>query len=134
MAGRGPAPKSTALVLVENGGKLPRKAQRARAKTEPMATPGVREPPPYLTADQRAVWANVVADAPGGVLCRIDTDTLAHFVVMVDAQNSNCRRFNEAGADPFSKQGKSALAAVRMLAPLIRQWVAEYGFTPAARA
>jgi hypothetical protein len=87
-----------------------------------------------LTAAQRAVWANVMADAPGGLLCRIDTDTLAHFVVMLQAQHDNARRFNASGADPGSKAGAAALRAMKVLSPHIKAWCIEFGFTPAARA
>jgi hypothetical protein len=121
-------------VLVENGGKLRRKQQRARAAIEPQATIGVRPVPDYLTGSQRALWADLVADSPAGLLCRIDTDGLAAFVVMLDAQHALQRRYNEAGADPLSEAGAVCLRQMRLNWAHVRQWLIEYGFTPAARS
>lgn len=81
---RGRRPKPTSLHKLE-GTFNP---TRHRRKGEPVA-PGILDEPPFdLTDSQTAIWQECLANAPAGMLKRIDKKVLAVFVEAADRHNT----------------------------------------------
>src|SRR5215471_5589190 len=136
----GPAPKPTALRLVEAGGKLRTRFKR-RAEAEPKPVGPLGEPPGYLTHDQLVVWFRLEASAAPGLLTASDRDLFESFVILAEAKERLCRKFNaEAGeilrASP-DNPGRLVLVATlreyKRITEQLRVLSHEFGFTPAAR-
>lgn len=74
---KGQKPKPSMIKELEgNRSKLGRAHLRPDARGI-----GVPRPPVYLTADQRALWADIVASLPVGLLSRADEQVLERMVV-----------------------------------------------------
>ena len=136
----GPAPKPTALRLVEGGGKL-RAVYRRRAKGEPRPREALGEPPAYFKRDQLQVWFRLEAGAPAGLLTAVDREIFEAFVVITAAREKLCKQFlednrkiliespddkNRLILDPYLREYRRFSEQLRVLAQ-------DLGFTPAAR-
>jgi phage terminase small subunit len=100
-----------------------------------------RMAPAWLTDDQRALWADVLADAPRDLLRRIDASLFANYIELMDrhAKAVVAQRALDHGAKlPFLANGKKGV----MISPYIRiinhcvilmaRLQSEMGFTPGA--
>lgn len=137
---RGRKPKPTHLHVVENTLNSTRHAARA---AEPVAVGDLFEPPDWLTEEQRVGWTYAVANAPRGVLRRIDRSVLAVWVVAEDLHRQACmmQAKLDAGAKmPLllkTKGGQAMqspyLSVINRQAMIMLKAAAEVGFSPASR-
>jgi P27 family predicted phage terminase small subunit len=132
---RGDKAKPTGLRVLRMTGKEAEKLIRRQ-----VSTPGpLADPPEWLTADQKAAWAYVIANAPRDILKRIDKSVVAGFVVAEDLHRQACLEISRSAL--LIKSPKQALPMQNpYLAIANRQFVlmqraaSELGFTPCSRA
>ena len=134
-------PKPTPLRLVEQGGKM-RGRYVARAKREPKGKLGLPPPPVHLNAEQKAIWARLVADSPDGLLERADADLFEGYVVLLQMRNQACRALNTTTNNQIlmrSTEHNRAhivnpyLKEYRRLTELLRPIQNDLGYSPVAR-
>ncbi len=131
MPGRKRTP--TALKLVTgNPGK------RALPKNEPKAKGGVGAPPKWMSPLQKEIWKETVADAPAGVLAKIDSKTLLTFVLAAAEQQEAAQMTAERGLTLTTGNGNEIQApwvgTMNRAALIVLKAAAEMGFTPASRS
>ena len=147
MATRGAKPKSTAAHALE-GTFHPTRHGRRRAVKMPTGR-GLREPPSHLTALQKELWREVIADAPLDVLARIDQATIAAYVMayarLIEAnlaQQKHERWCSEQTPpqDPLLFETKSGnviqspyIGMINRATDKISKLAGEMGFTPVSR-
>lgn len=115
-----------------------RRAEKLTKKITP--TPGpLLEAPADLTAAQRADWDYVIANAPRGVLRRIDRMVLTGFILAVDVQRRAARAM--ADSQLLVKSPKQEVPMQNPYLPIfnkqninILRIASELGFTPCSRA
>ncbi|MFH5927141.1 hypothetical protein [Roseomonas xinghualingensis] len=111
MAIGGRKPTATHLkVVTGNPGK------RALNKDEPQAAGELGSPPPGWTADQKALWWEVVNSAPAGVLTGSDR-------LLVELAVRNLANVRSAGTELTAAQSAE-----------MRRCLGEMGMTPSERA
>lgn len=132
MKGRKPQP--TALKLARgNPGKRPLPA------SEPKFTSAAGEPPAWLSDGGRAIWFRVVPELKSlGLLTRVDEESLATYCEASDVFARASKQLQVDGltiVDPQSGAMKKHPAATvaSAAAATIRQFAAEFGFSPSAR-
>lgn len=134
MATPGRKPKPTHLkVLAGNPGKRPLPAN------EPKPKPVAPDPPAWLDREARALWKEIGPELERlGLLTAVDGPAFAmlltHYVLAVKA----ARRIKKDGILSVDEQGVTrkhpASQIVRDHSAAFRQYVAEFGLSPAARA
>jgi phage terminase small subunit len=93
-----------------------------------------------MTERQREIWAGILADAPHGLLRRIDRQLLVNYVELVErherAAIAQRQVDNAAGTAPLlSRIGISPyLKIMNHCVMLMSKLQSELGFTPSARA
>jgi P27 family predicted phage terminase small subunit len=137
----GRKPKPTALRIVESGGKM-RTRYKDKARTEPVAKPGLPAAPEDFTAEQLSIWQRIEASAPPGLLTEVDGDLIVSYVVSLAARNECVRLFNKTkGA--ILVHGRDRGAPAWVTNPLLRelrrlntdllQMQCQLGYSPASR-
>lgn len=131
---RGRKPKPTHIKLVEgNAGK------RALNKREPVPDGDLCDAPGWLTDDQKDGWAYAIANAPSGLLKRLDRSTLAVWVVAEDLHRQASIAVGKFGLITKSPtKGEPMqnpyLPIINRQAQLMLKSAAELGFTPSSRS
>jgi P27 family predicted phage terminase small subunit len=138
---RGPAPKPTALSLIDSGGKLGTAARR-RAKHEAQVLDALGDPPEGFTDAQREAWLSISRRAPLGLLTSADREVFSGFVVTAALRAQTLALFNRSGGSVLVRDAHHDNTLV--LNPLMREYRrmteqlrllgGELGFSPAARA
>lgn len=130
---RGRKPKPTHLRLLEgNAGK------RGINKTEPKPSGALVEPPGDLPAAAAPFWNQAIADAPGGLLRRLDLRVLAIWSIAAWLHSEAARVVATSSTFVQSKEGTiyqhPALAVLNKQAHIMLKAAAEMGFTPSSRS
>ncbi len=129
---RGRKPSSTHLKLVKgNPGKRPVN------DAEPVPKGDLFEPPVQLTDSQREIWSHAIADAPVGLLKKLDASVVLTWVVACDLHRQATAEvarhgmvIQGAGA-PYQNPHLSILNRQAMI--MIRA-AEQLGFTPSSRS
>jgi P27 family predicted phage terminase small subunit len=131
---RGRKPKPTALkVLTGNPGKRPLPAN------EPVPETAVPEPPEHLTDEARLEWFRIAAELEAlGLVTRPDRAALAAYCQAwgrwVEAEE-NLRKFGVIVKSPNGYPMQSPFLAIANKAmEQMRQFLTEFGMTPASRS
>jgi phage terminase small subunit len=137
----GRPPKPVQLHKIEGTYQPSRHAGRA----DPLAAPGDRKgkrPPSRMDEAQRKLWHEVLADAPPGVLRRIDAVLFANYVELLDRYRrllAAQRQLDRAQPMPFLVKAKDGVVVSPYLRPLnhciflLTRLAGEMGFTPVSR-
>lgn len=130
MRGRKPTP--THLKLLEgNPGK------RAINKAEPQPVGNLHDAPEWLTDEQKANWTYAIANAPAGLLKRLDRAMLTMWVIAEDTHRDAAVRLQKAGSVVRTRNGEAAqnpyLSIVNRQAAVMVKLASEMGFSPASR-
>lgn len=137
----GPAPKPTALSLIDTGGKLGTAARR-RAQHEAQVLDALGDPPEDFSEVQGAAWVAIAKLAPVGLLTSADREVFSGFVVTAALRAQALSLFNRSGGNVLVRDTHHDGALV--LNPLMREYRrmteqlrtlgSELGFSPASRA
>lgn len=130
---RGRKPKPTHLKLIEgNPGKRPIN------DAEPVPPGALDEPPPNLTDAQRASWAYAIANAPAGLLRRLDRGLLRVWVVADCLHAEATEKLQTTGLLVKTPSGMPMqnpyLPIINRQAQVMTKAAAELGFTPSSRS
>lgn len=139
MGRRGPAPKPTALKLLQgNPGK------RSINKNEPQPKSGVPRCPAWLDGEAKVCWKRMVPLLSAmGVLTLIDADALANYcdtwsrwkraVLFLQKKGDVYTIKDEDGKVKYIQQ-LPQVAIARNLLAVLNRYQQEFGLTPAARS
>lgn len=139
MGRRGPAPKPTALKLLQgNPGKRPIN------KNEPQPKAGIPRCPSWLDDEAKACWKRIVPQLDGmGVLTLIDADALTNYcetwsrwkkaVLFIQKNGDVYVQKDESGMIKYIQQ-LPQVAIARNLLAVLNRYQQEFGLTPAARS
>lgn len=130
MRGRKPTP--THLKLLEgNPGK------RAINRAEPKPEGNLFDAPEWLTDDQRDGWAYAIANAPAGLLKRLDRAMLTMWVIAESLHRDAAMKVVKSGSVVRTRNGEAAqnpyLSIVNRQAAVMVKLASEMGFSPASR-
>jgi P27 family predicted phage terminase small subunit len=135
MGKRGPAPKPTALRVLQGG-----HPERVNLK-EPVPSDRPIEAPAYLDADARAVWDRVVPDLiRQGVMTHWDSDCMAVYVTAIVHHRRAVDLVNQTNVLIAASGGHKtivkhpAMQIIRDQAAVIKSFAQQFGLTPAARS
>lgn len=136
---RGRPPKPVQIHRLEGTYRPDRHSERA----EPVAAGllAQMQPPAWMTERQREIWGEIIADAPYGILRRIDRQLLVNYVELVarheraviaqrqvdDAAETAALLSRNGGISPYLK-------IINHCVMLMAKLQTEMGFTPTARA
>jgi P27 family predicted phage terminase small subunit len=130
---RGRKPKPTHLRLLDgNAGKRPVN------ESEPVPRGDLRDPPDWLTDDQKEGWRYALDAAPAGMLKRLDRSTLAIWVVAEDLHRQASIAVGKFGlitksANKGEPMQNPYLPIINRQAQIMLKAAAELGFTPSSR-
>ena len=134
MAGRGPAPKPTALRALEGT-----RDKRPGAKAEPRPASASAPPnaPRWMSEPAKAEWRRVAGELHRlGLLTRVDTSALAAYCETYAMWQKAQAKVNEGGltyeTDTIRRVVPEAKLALELVSTM-RALMAEFGLTPAAR-
>lgn len=109
-------------------------------QAEPKAPGVLAEAPAWFTENQKAGWAYAIANAPAGVLGRIDQSVLAVWVVAEDLYRQAVEKVSAPGSGLIIKSPSKGepmqnpwLAIVNKQAQILIKAASELGFSPASR-
>lgn len=129
---RGRKPKPTHLkVLQGNPGHRPLNDM------EPKPVGDLTEPPGWMSNSQKEIWQQAIANAPKGLLKKIDSSILEIWVVAYDAHKWAAQQLKSTGL--LTRSSKNAIIASPLEGIMNRQAAkmlkaaSELGFSPAAR-
>lgn len=130
---RGRKPKPTHLRLLEgNAGK------RGINKDEPKPTGALVEPPGDLPAAAVPFWNQAIADAPGGLLKRLDLRVLAIWSIAAWLHSDAASQVATSSTVVRTQGGNiiqhPSLAILNKQAHIMLKAAAEMGFTPSSRS
>lgn len=133
MGKRGPAPKPTALRLLEGA------RERDVNRNEPIARSGRIEPPAGMSDDVRVIFDYVVDELEHmKIASPADRDSIACYAEAVDKHRKASAVLAKSPVLIKGIHGgmvrNPALAVQRDAAQMIRQFAQEFGLTPSARA
>lgn len=104
----------------------------------------LKEPPEWLTPSQREIWIRCLADAPEGLLKRIDGALLETYVTSLDMYRTACQmqaRLDATGLPLLVQSPKVGalvqspyLPIINRQAVILKHLAAEMGFSPTARS
>jgi P27 family predicted phage terminase small subunit len=134
---RGRKPKPTAVHKLEDSLRPGRHAER---ELEPKAPGELAEAPAWFTENQKIGWAYAIANAPAGVLGRIDRSVLAVWVVAEDLHRQAVEKVTGPGGGLIVRSPSKGepmqnpwLAIVNKQAQILIKAASELGFSPASR-
>lgn len=131
---KGRKPKPTHLRILEgNPGKRPLN------ENEPLVVGDLHMAPDWLSDSQREGWTYAIANAPAGLLKRLDQSVLVVWVVAEDLHRQASQAVTKFGllakspvkGDPMQNP---YLAILNRQAQLMLKAAAELGFTPSSRS
>lgn len=129
---RGRKPKPTFLKLVQGnpGG-------RAINHDEPQPDGDLVEPPSFFSPRQRIIWQECIANAPPGMLKRLDFAALQVFVVACENHELAAAKVTELGQ--MVKVGKGVghnpyVSIMNNQAAIMLKASADLGFSPSSRS
>lgn len=131
---RGRKPKPTWLkVVAGNPGKRPLNVD------EPMPAGNLVDPPEWMTEAQKAGWQYAIANAPPGLLKRLDLSVLSVWVVAQDLHRDAAEKVAKYGAVIKAPNTgvpiqSPYVAVLNKQAALMMKAAAEMGFTPSSRS
>lgn len=131
---RGAKPKPTHLKLIAgNPGK------RSLNRNEPKPQGDLHDPPDWLTDEQKAGWAYAIANAPVGLMKRLDRSALTAFVVAEDLHRQATQavaKFGLITKSPIKGEPMQNpyLPIINRQAQIMLKAAAELGFTPSSRS
>ncbi len=132
MGKRGPAPKPTALRVIEGN-----RGHRPIAKNEPKPTPILPTRPAWLLPEAKREWSRVVAElAQMGILTLVDRAALAAYCQAYARAVEAERAIRKKGLTFTMKgyiQQRPEVAIANRAWQMVRAFASEFGFTPAAR-
>lgn len=130
MRGRKPTPTHLKL-LTGNPGK------RAINKAEPMPAGNLHDAPDWLTESQKEGWTYAIANAPLGLLKRLDRAMLTMWVVAEDLHRDSAQKVAKVGAIVRTRSGETTqnpyLSVMNRQAAVMVKLASEMGFSPASR-
>jgi P27 family predicted phage terminase small subunit len=129
----GPRPKPTYLKLLAGN-----PGHRPLPENEPEPDGDLLDPPAYLNARAQAIWRDHIANAPKGLLKKLDTNALERFCVAKERWENAYERVCEAGSIiSVGQRGQFAhnpfLSVMNQQSQRMREASDELGFSPAAR-
>lgn len=131
MAGR--KPKPTALKLIQ--GTL--RKDRANMR-EPKPSGDLLEPPTYFSTEQSEVWNYAIANAPKGLLKRLDISILEIWVTAYVTYRESALKVKQLGQVIKSPSGypivNPYLSNMNKQASIMMKASSEMGFTPTSRS
>jgi P27 family predicted phage terminase small subunit len=131
---RGAKPKPTHLkLLAGNPGKRPLN------RNEPKPQGDLHDAPDWLTDEQKAGWTYAIANAPAGLMKRLDRSALTAFVVAEDLHRQATVAVGKFGLITKSpSKGEPMqnpyLPIINRQAQIMLKAAAELGFTPSSRS
>lgn len=131
---RGAKPKPTHLkLLAGNPGKRPLN------RNEPQPQGDLHDAPDWLTDEQKACWTYAIANAPEGMLRRLDRSAMTAFVVAEDLHRQASIAVGKFGLITKSPtKGEPMqnpyLPIINRQAQIMLKAAAELGFTPSSRS
>lgn len=130
---RGRKPKPTHLRLLEgNAGK------RAINKAEPKPSGALVEPPGDLPSAALPFWTQAIADAPAGLLKRLDLRVLVVWSIAAWLHSDAAKQVATSSTVVQTKDGNiiqhPSLAILNKQAHIMMKAAAEMGFTPSSRS
>ena len=130
---RGRKPKPTHLKVIEgNAGK------RRLNRSEPKPTGRLVEPPADLPRQAVPFWTQAIADAPAGLLRRLDLRTLAIWSIAAWLHSDAAKALATSASVVQTKAGNiiqhPSLAILNKQAAIMLKAAAEMGFTPSSRS
>jgi P27 family predicted phage terminase small subunit len=140
--GGGPKPKPTVLHKLHGTYNV---TDHRRREREPVAagTPAELGTPAWFEAEHRSEWAQLLRDAPAGVLARIDAAVLEHYVelrVRYRLAVLSQRALDRGAALPLLTTTANGVAisqyvhVIDKCVLLMTRLQAEMGFTPSSRS
>ena len=133
MGRRGPAPRPTALKVIEgNPGKRPLNTR------EPKPRPVAPKPPPWLDRDAKREWRRVAPELERlGLLSHVDMAALAAYCQAFSRWAAAERIIAQEGLTCRGAMGgmvqRPEVLIARQSMQLIKQFAGEFGLTPAGR-
>jgi P27 family predicted phage terminase small subunit len=128
----GPRPKPTHLKLLQGN-----PGHRPLPVDEPMPDGALVEPPAHLNAIQQRIWRESLANAPEGLMRRLDSNVLARFCVaqsIFEDANEKVTRLGSIVNGPGNvPMHNPYLSVLNRQSGIMRQCSDELGFSPAAR-
>lgn len=130
---RGRRPKPTLLKLM-----LGNPGQQRMNMNEPLPAANIviRDPPDWLTPNQRIMWTVYAHNAPAGLLKKLDQMTFAVWIVAADTYKRAAQALaaeQENGKDMVGTRARRLQTVVNTQAEILRRYSTELGFSPAAR-
>mgnify|MGYP000896210076 FL=1 len=131
---RGAKPKPTHLkLLAGNPGKRPLN------RNEPRPQGDLHDAPEWLTDEQKAGWTYAIANAPAGLMKRLDRAALTAFVVAEDMHRQASVAVGKFGLVTKSQtlgvpMQNPYLPIVNRQAQIMLKAAAELGFSPSSRS
>lgn len=118
-------------VVTGNPGKRPFNGR------EPKPVGALKEPPTWMSAEQKAGWAYAIQHAPDGLLKRLDRSVLTAWVIAEDLHRRATKHLRK-GLTTKTPNGMVVqspfLQIVNRQALVMLKAAAELGFTPASRS
>jgi phage terminase small subunit len=131
---RGRKPKPTEVTKLHGS-----PGKRRMNDAEPIPPGALDEPPGWLTAEQAASWRYALANAPPGLLRRLDRGVLTIWVVAEGLHQRAARLLEQySGEDLLTTQGDQKipspyLSILNKQALIMFKAASELGFSPVAR-
>jgi phage terminase small subunit len=102
---------------------------------EPLAEGDLRDdkPPHWLKERQKRIWHATIADAPRGILRRIDRQMFIEYVLLVDTVTEAAKAQNKLQLVDLEGRPSFYLRLMRQTIELTSKLRGEMGFSPVAR-
>jgi P27 family predicted phage terminase small subunit len=130
---KGPKPRPTHLKLLENN-----PGKRKINKREPQPSGDLFAAPAGLPEGAVAFWTQAIADAPKGLLKRLDASVLRIWAVAAWLHDAAGREIEAGGSLLKGKKGalyqNPHMAVLNRQAMIMLRACAEMGFTPSSRS
>ena len=106
-------------------------------KDEPIPEGNLFDPPAWMNDSQKEVWRHAIANAPKGLLRRLDGSILSAWVVAEDLHREATEKVNQFGMVVKAPSGvpiqSPFLSIINRQAEIKMKAISELGFSPASR-
>lgn len=132
---RGRKPKPTYMRVLDGGA-----GHRPVNKDEPQPEGELADlaPPDHLSGAQKTIWRRAIANAPPGLLRKLDWEIFEQWVVHAERFKDAAKRVSESGSIVKSQNGtwyqNPFLSVMNKQSTLMMRAAAELGFTPSSRS